>query len=103
VVRRVWRDFKEGGVACEKWVPRVNVVKHQDMGQNINKAQEKVDLVGSSVVGLSTYEVGEGFGVLKYGPCEGPEGDLGSVLNHSPQTLDQANSLSRVVLQPNKI
>ncbi|GMY26940.1 hypothetical protein FCV25MIE_22182, partial [Fagus crenata] len=68
-IRRVSRDFKEGGVARKKWVPKVNVVKHKDVGQN-NKAQENVDLVGPSVVGLSTYE---------------------------------ANNLSRVVLQPDKV
>jgi hypothetical protein len=100
-IRRVLQDFKEGGVACEKWVPKVNVVKLKDVGQNINKAQEKVDLVGPSVVGLSTYEVGEGSGVVKYGPCEGLEGGLGSVQDHSPINPDKAN-LSRVVLQPDK-
>ncbi|GMY26975.1 putative feruloyl esterase a [Fagus crenata] len=101
-IRRVSRDFKEGGVAREKWVSKVNVVKHKDVGQN-NKAQENVDLVGPSVVGLSTYEVGEGSGLVKYGPCEGPKVGLGSVQDHSPQTHVKANNLSRVVLQPDKV
>uniref|UniRef100_A0A2N9GA24 Reverse transcriptase domain-containing protein n=1 Tax=Fagus sylvatica TaxID=28930 RepID=A0A2N9GA24_FAGSY len=104
-VRRVSWELKEVGMSREKWVPRVNVVKLKDVGQTITKAQVNVDLLGPSVVGSSTYELGEGSGVSNYGPCEGPEGflGLGFDLNQNPQTIVQPDSSNQVIFQPDKV
>ncbi len=54
----------------EKWVPRVNVVKHKDVGQTklITKAQENV--VGSFP--RSIFEFGESSRQPCYGPGDKP-------------------------------
>ncbi|GMY18965.1 hypothetical protein FCV25MIE_14204, partial [Fagus crenata] len=101
-VRRVSQDIKGISLAREKWVPKVTAVQHKEVGQPINKAQEEMELVGLYERGPSTYEIGEGSGVYKDGPCDGSD-DLGSDLNQSQHPLDQANSLNWVAFQPDKV
>ena len=82
-------------------MPKATVVKPKELGQT-TKAQV---LLVPSGLGSSTYEVGEGSGVLKCGPCEGSEDfmGLGSDLNQHPKSTVQPDSSNRVINQPDKV